>query len=127
MRNISIVTYVVTTLMAILTVMSIISCGGPSHAKALQQKLKPGMSAPEVASVLRANKDGHYSVEVSGRNQVRPFTEFEKILSEISKEKDARISINVLFMGPGYLHNEFDVILNSEGIVTSVTSLKQWD
>ena len=127
MRNTPLVTYVVTALVTLLASVSISACSGPSQAKALKQQIKPGMSAAEVASLLRSNKDGRYLVKVSGRNQVRPFVEFEKILSETSKQKDTRIVVNVLFMGPGFLHNEFDIILDTEGKVKSVTSLKQWD
>jgi hypothetical protein len=127
MKNISLVTYVVIAPVIILALINISSCGGPSRAKALQRQLKPGMSAAEVALLLRSKKDGRYFVKVSGRNQVRPFVEFETVLSETSKQKDTRIVVNVLFMGPGFLHNEFDIILDSEGKVKSVTSLEQWD
>ena len=118
----------ITEVFVLVTLLSVVTaCKGPSQAKAMREQIRVGMSYQEVASLLRSNEDGHYFVKISDQDQVRPFAEFEKIVEESRGKKDTRISVNVLFMGPGYLHNEFDIVFGGDGMVEEVTPLKQWD
>jgi hypothetical protein len=126
MRIINTVNYVLVAFVTVLIGLGAGGCGS-SKATALREQLKPGMSASEVAELLRSYKNAHYKVRVSGQEGMRPFTEFEKLLHEASKQENARVVVNVLFMGPGFLHNEFDIVLASEGKGESLTPLKQWD
>ena len=110
----------------ILILFCTVACG-TSTAESLQKQIKPGMTAAEVADLLRSNKDGHYNVKISGKDEIMPFSEFEKVFEKIREQEDTHVAVNVLFMGPGFSHNEFDILLDSEGKVESVTPLKKWD
>jgi hypothetical protein len=109
MRIINTVNYVLVAFVTVLIGLSAGGCGS-SKAKALREQLKPGMSASEGAELLRSNKDSHYHVRILGQQEIRPFTEFERLLNEASKQENGRVVVNVLFMGPAFFHNDFDIL-----------------
>jgi len=90
---------------------------------------------PEFEACLKNN----YSVECENRipnykkclkNMYKP-QEFAKIVNDVASKKteytDYEAKIMVLFMGPGFLHNSFEIILGNDAKVKSITEVKHWD
>jgi len=43
----------------------------------------------------------------------------------IGTEKEIRLT--VLFMGPGFIHNDFHITFDGDGMVVSISDVKRWD
>ena len=39
----------------------------------------------------------------------------------------SKIRLTVLFMGPGFIHNDFHILFDSTGIVVSISEVERWD
>jgi hypothetical protein len=76
-------------------------CDKPLWAHFVHQKVRVGMTTGEVQDILTRYKGFHRQRDTGG---------FE-----------------VLFMGPVFLHNSFDIQIDKNGKVSSVTPVMHWD
>ncbi|GEM_PF-5349177 len=71
-----------------------------------------------------------YSDRCEGK-LIRNAEEFIKGMDDIASKKFDyaiyEVKANVLFMGPVFLHNSFEIYFNSQGKVESITPVKHWD
>ena len=104
-------------------------CHIPYYAGTLHARIKPGMQASDVVRILNdaalkpalcdwRRKEGQEYFS-SNRNECRLPENID--LSQFETE------LTVLFMGPGFLHNEFTVNFEKGGAVSAVSELKHWD
>lgn len=42
-------------------------------------------------------------------------------------DREQKIRLTVLFMGPGFMHNDFHVTFSGVGMVVSISDVKRWD
>lgn len=112
-------------------------CLNPLRIYHVRNKIKVGISVSAVLDILAKNK-GHHSYwlklcskENNCEEKMCEPAEFIKITKNIVNKKitystyEARI--NVLFVGPGFLKNDFKVYFNPEGKAESITPVKHWD
>ena len=104
----------------------------PLIVKGIKKQIKPGQSVEQVMDVL--NHDGKKPDlccwQVQGTNDYicsDPKTcEFPQDQIQF-KDMQQETRLTVLFMGPGFLHNDFHITFNSDGLVVSISDNKRWD
>ena len=104
----------------------------PLIVKGIKKQIKPGQSIGQVLDVLnRAGKKPDICCwEVQGIEDYLcsdPKTcEFPADQIPV-KGMEQEIRLTVLFMGPGFMHNDFYITFNGDGLVASISDVKQWD
>lgn len=103
----------------------------PFIANYIQQKIKSGMTADEVESILKNQKiSRHYeSCQITINNENKDY--FSSCLEKINDLSRAKTNftaeVSITFMGPAFIHNDFTITFNKEGKVEAVSSAKHWD
>lgn len=105
----------------------------PIVAKYIRSQIEPGMTRDEVVSIVVTNsitKPDACFWEVDGDN--KPFISKRAICNPPEETymvsgQTKGIKLTVLFMGPGFLHNDFSVKFDSSGKVVVISEIKQWD
>ncbi|MBF0483085.1 MAG: hypothetical protein HQL25_00100 [Candidatus Omnitrophica bacterium] len=102
----------------------------PLKVRYVHDKIKIGMTGEEVQRVL--NGQGRYFLHCEGELKERNFfiaTDkcFETVSSLPSQKLIKSVRMNVLFMGPAYWHNEFDITFAENGKVKEISSVRGWD
>jgi hypothetical protein len=104
----------------------------PVIAMRVKKQIKPGQSVNQVIEILNnAGKKPHLCCwQTAGiedpicSNPKRCDFPGEKIkLNKVEQE----VQLSVLYMGMGFLHNEFHVIFDGVGKVVFVSDVKRWD
>ena len=109
----------------------------PAKAEKMHQQIKIGMSVSEVLDILDKNEGRHQYLiklcreENNCEEEMYKLTEFIKTTNGVINRKinysSFEAKILVLFMGPGFLKNDFWVYFDSENKVKSTTPVKHWD
>jgi len=103
----------------------------PFLLKGIKKQIRPGQSIEQVLDVLnRAGKKPDLCCwEVQGIEDYLcsdPKTcKFPADQIQVKGMEQTRLT--VLFMGPGFMHNDFHITFNSDGLVASISDVKQWD
>ena len=104
----------------------------PFLVKGIKKQIQAGQSVEQVMAVLnRAGKKPDLcSWQVQGTNDYicsDPKTcEFPRDQIQFNR-MEQEILLTVLFMGPGFMHNDFHVTFTGDGLVAFISDLKQWD
>ena len=119
-------------IIVIIAIISLFSLRTSLIIKSIKKQIKPGQSVAEVMDVLNGagkipdlccwqiqGSDGN--ICSNAKNCEFPDEKIQ--LNKIDKE----IQLTVLFMGPGFMHNDFHVTFTGDGLVDSISDLKQWD
>lgn len=104
----------------------------PFIVNCVRKQIKPGQSIDQVIDILsnaRQNPDlccwqiaGTKDPICSDRKNC-DFPEGQINLNGVEQA----LQLSVLFIGPGFSHNNFQVIFDSVGNVVSVSGVKRWD
>lgn len=104
----------------------------PFIANKARDRVEKGMTIMKVVEIVtsyskkpdmcRWEKEGVAGLIYSSRKQCN----FSVRDIPLSKHGNA-IKLTVLFMGPAFLHNDFQIYFDSSGIVLSITEVKHWD
>ena len=106
-------------------------CHMPFLARYAQRKIKIGMTATEVKSTL--DKMGRYYLYCEvGKKGVREemFDDrkcVETLVSITGNNEIDNARMNVTFMGPVFLKNDFKITFGKKGKVTAKTPVRSWD
>ena len=104
----------------------------PFLIKGIKKQINPGQSVEQVMDVLnRAGKKPDLCCwQVQGTEDYicsDPKTcEFPQDQIQL-KNMEQEIRLTVLFMGPGFMHNDFHITFNGDGLVASISDVKRWD
>ena len=127
--------FLLTHLLLILLVY-LIGCSS-DKAEKVHQQIKIGMSAGEVLNILSKNEGRHkYWIKLCNKKDIcedkmyKPTEFIETINAIINRNVNYsgyEAKIIVLFIGPGFLKNDFEVHFNPEGKVKLTTPVRHWD
>ena len=104
----------------------------PLIVKGIKKQIKPGQSVEQVMDVLnRAGKKPDLCCwQVQGTKDYicsDPKTcEFPQDQIQF-KNMAQDIRLTVLYMGPGFMHNDFHITFNAVVLVSSISDIKRWD
>ncbi len=104
----------------------------PLLANNIQKQIVKGQSVNQVIEILTSyiikpdlccwRIDGAKDPVCSNRRQC------DFPMDEIFLKDDGNnFELKILFMGPGFLHNDFNISFNSVGDVVSVSKVRHWD
>jgi len=111
---------------------------GLSKAKATHKKIKMGMSVDEVTSIL-AKSGGRHMYCLEFEHPKEGWEKHTTLLAESFRELMDKTTnrnneytifeagIIVVFKGPGFLNNSFEILFDDTGKVKSISDLKRWD
>ena len=110
------------------SILSLFQCHVPYLAKNTYEELKVGMTVNDVMSSVNNGliKPTLCSWSYDGNNENISSNSNECAIPKGIEINDRVTELTILYMGPGFLHNDFDVIFNS-GAVINVTEFRQWD
>ena len=106
----------------------LMQCHVPYFAGNVYEKIKPGMNLEEVTSIVN---EGTIKPKICSWSygDEEKFLASEKdtcnIPNALNLEKKD-IALYVLYMGPGFLHNDFTVYFTS-GLTSKITDMRHWD
>ncbi|MBW2610884.1 MAG: hypothetical protein JRE12_00775 [Deltaproteobacteria bacterium] len=103
----------------------------PFFVKNIHKQIKQGQSVDQAVNILNGSA-------ISPDLCCWQIIEAEPLCSDsefcifptnkiILNDTGPNFRLNVVYMGPGYMHNEFHVNFDSKGIVTTVTDIRKWD
>jgi len=108
-----------------------------NKAEKVHQQIKINMSVNEVLNILSKNEGRHqYWIKLCSKeniceDKIYALKEFIETTNEIINKKinysSYEAKIIVLFIGPGFLKNDFEVYFNSECKVKLITPVRHWD
>ncbi len=121
-----------TTAVCVIPIVYVFGVHVPFIANHARDQIKPGQSVNQVIDVVtsyskkpdlcswrvKGDKDGFLS-----KRRECNFSSTKIALADNRKE----FRLMVLFMGPGYLHNDFYVDFSSNGRVMSMSEVHHWD
>jgi len=106
--------------------------GAPLVAERARSKIAEGMSVGEVRAIITGYSEkpdvcfwtraGSERV-VAATHPVCPLP----AAKEMRTTEGGTLRLQVLYMGPGFLHNDFDVRFDSANAVLSVSNVRHWD
>jgi hypothetical protein len=106
----------------------LMQCHVPYFASNVYEKIKPGMKINEVTSLVNEGT-------LKPNTCLWSYGDEEKVLASekhtcnipgaLNLEKK-NIALYVLYMGPGYQHNDFTVYFSS-GLTSEITDMRHWD
>jgi hypothetical protein len=110
---------------------------GSSKVEKVHREIAIGMSVSEVMGVLSRYEGRHqYLIKLCRKDNIcedkmyKP-VDFVTTTKGITDKKHDysryEAKIIVLFVGPGYLKNDFEVLLNADNKVSLKTPVKRWD
>lgn len=97
----------------------------------IKNKIKTGQSVEQVLSILNSSgkKPDLCCWQAQGTNDY--ICSNPKIcdfpVDEVNFDGKTKIRLTVLFMGPGFIHNDFHILFDSTGTVVSISEVKRWD
>jgi hypothetical protein len=104
----------------------------PFLIKGIKKQINPGQSVEQVMDVLNrvGKKPDLCCWQVQGTEDYicsDPKTcEFPQDQIQL-KNMEQEIRLTVLFMGPGFMHNDFHITFNGDCLVASISDVKRWD
>jgi len=104
----------------------------PLIVNSMKKQIKPGQSIEQVMEML--NKSGKQPDLCCWQIQGTP----EPVCSDPKScqypvdhiqfnDRGQETGLTVLYMGPGFIHNDFQVVFNGDGVVESISDVKSWD
>lgn len=104
----------------------------PFIANQARSQIKKSMSIAEVTGILTSYAKPPDICSWEKENADKPIFSTRK-QCDFPKEAfllekgGKNIKLSITFMGPGFLHNDFQVIFDSSGYVLAVSEVKHWD
>lgn len=104
-------------------------CHVPYFAKKVHTGIQKGMTATEVVKIITNSAikptlchwrhEGSVKILASNREDCQ-------IPSGLDKSR-SNVELTILYMGPGFMHNDFKVTFSDGRIVAAITEFRQWD
>jgi hypothetical protein len=104
----------------------------PVVVNGIKKQIIPGQSVEQVMDILNSSrkKPDLCCWQIQGTKDYicsDPKTcEFPEDQIQFN-DMEQKTRLTVLFMGPGFMHNDFHVTFNEKGMVASISDLKRWD
>jgi len=108
-------------------------CHAPFVADSARGEITEGINALEVSRALARHEIGRFPLVSCQLDPASPDRRsngepcFEAISTRAAAGEDASMTLEVLYMGPAYVHNDFEVRFGSSGTVESTADLRSWD
>lgn len=110
---------------------------GANKAEKVHREIAIGMSISEVIDILSKYEGRHqYRIKLCNKENICEektynLADFVATMNEVLNKKHDyshyEAKIIVLFVGPGYLKNDFEVIFNADNKVKTTTDVRHWD
>jgi hypothetical protein len=113
----------------VVLVLGLMQCHVPYFARKVHKGIEKGMTASEVVKIVTDSVIKptlcHWRHE-GGEKYLASKREDCQIPSGIDISR-SNVELTILYMGPGFMHNDFKVTFSDGRIVTAITEFRQWD